>query len=166
MNIICNSSIIIILSELGKLEILWKLFDGIFVPIAVYNEVCVNGAGRPGSSELKRALDERKAILVQVKNKLLVESLYNPLGRGEAEVIVSAVETNADIVGLDDKIARNKARQFGLNVIGTLGILGLALKNKIISEREFLSLIARLRKTDFRISNYIIKEFLKKMEEK
>jgi predicted nucleic acid-binding protein len=53
----------------------------------------------------------------------MVDALCRKLGRGESETIVLAVENSADIVVLDDHVARVEAVRSGLNVKGTLGIL-------------------------------------------
>ena len=45
----CDSSVIIALSAIGRIDILWKLFDEVLVPEAVYREVCIKGKGRAGS---------------------------------------------------------------------------------------------------------------------
>ncbi len=43
--------------------------------------------------------------------------------RGELEAIILAKELAADYVVLDDLLARRKAQQLGLQVIGTVGLL-------------------------------------------
>jgi len=53
----------------------------------------------------------------------MLEALCRKLGRGESEAIVTAIENLADLVVLDDHVARLEASRMGLNVKGTLGII-------------------------------------------
>jgi predicted nucleic acid-binding protein len=47
--------------------------------------------------------------------------LLTDLDRGEAEVIVLAQEQDAQLVILDERLARRHARRLGLSMTGTLG---------------------------------------------
>jgi len=53
----------------------------------------------------------------------MLEALCRKLGRGESEAIVVAIESLADLVVLDDHVARLETARMGLNVKGTLGII-------------------------------------------
>ena len=48
--VVADSSCLISLSRIGKLEVLHELFGGIIIPEAVYYEVVVRGAGRTSFS--------------------------------------------------------------------------------------------------------------------
>ena len=56
------------------------------------------------------------------------------LHRGEAEAIALAKEIGADIIILDDNLARSAARTGGLNVVGTLGLLRQAMVKGLVTE--------------------------------
>jgi len=58
--------------------------------------------------------------------------------------MVLAQETQADYVILDDKLARRKAQQMGLNVIGTIGVLLLAHQKKLILKETVEEYLANL----------------------
>ena len=77
---------------------------------------------------------------------------------GEVQVIIGASELGIKEVILDDLHARNKAEQFDLNSIGTLGILRIAYKKGII--KDFKSDIAKLMNVDFRISPTLLQRIL------
>ena len=53
--VIADSTCLIGLSRIGQLELIPKLFQRITIAQAVWDEVVVNGLGRPGSSEVARA---------------------------------------------------------------------------------------------------------------
>lgn len=60
--------------------------------------------------------------MVKPENQELVKALLDPLGRGEAEAIAIASFIKPDYLVLDDRLARRKAQNMGLNVIGTLRV--------------------------------------------
>lgn len=54
------------------------------------------------------------------------------LGSGEREAIALAIETRADLVVLDDQKGRRVARERGLSVTGTIGVLVEARERGVI----------------------------------
>lgn len=65
------------------------------------------------------------------------------------------MELNANIVLIDDKIARGIAGSMGLEVAGTLSIIYEAINNKLINE-NFNEIIKTMRKKNIWISDEII----------
>ncbi len=148
MKAIIDTSVLIALSNIGRLGLLRKLFSNVLVPKAVAEEY---GEPLPGWIEV-----------LEVKHKHLIQVLLEYLHRGEAESIALATELQGAVIALDDKKARIAARRLGLRVIGTLGILILAKKKGLISDlREE---IGKLLHTSFRLSQDVIQEALKKAE--
>lgn len=50
MKVICNSSVLIALSSIRRLELLEQRFpEGVIIPDAVWREVVETGHGRPGA---------------------------------------------------------------------------------------------------------------------
>jgi len=121
VKIVSNSSVLIGLSSIGKLNLLRERFpQGILVPEAVRREVIDEGEGRPGAREIS----ESKWIKTQkVEDKRIVELLLGDLDKGEAEAIALAREVGAGIVLLDEKDARRGAKRMNLKVLGTVGML-------------------------------------------
>ncbi len=154
--VVSDSSPLIHLSQIGRLNLLRKLFGELLIPPAVYHEVVVEGRERPGSREVREASWIK---VVGVRNEYLKKILKLLLDEGEAEAIVLALEANASLVLLDDREARLQAKRLGLRVTGTLGILLRAKKLGLIkSLREELN---KLKETGFRISKSLEEEVLK-----
>jgi predicted nucleic acid-binding protein len=61
-----------------------------------------------------------------------MNNLSSKLDTGEKEVIALAIEINERKVLLDEKEARRVAQEFGLQIIGTIGILLLAKNKQVI----------------------------------
>ncbi len=142
--IIADSSCLIGLSRIGKLEVLHKLFGKIIIPEAVYHEVVVRGEGRKGAEEVKNArwIEQQK-----IENKLAVKAFKVNLGKGEAEAITLAFECNADFIILDDLKARQMAEELALKVIGTVAVLKKAEEKGIIE--NFADVMDDLRNEGF-----------------
>jgi predicted nucleic acid-binding protein len=84
------------------------------IPQKVYDEVVVAGAGRPGSAELKQAVDQKLVDVGTVKDLVGCSDLVTNYGLdlGEAEVITLALELGADSVIIDEDKAWHVAKQF------------------------------------------------------
>jgi predicted nucleic acid-binding protein len=124
MILIADSSALIALAVIDKLYILESLFGEVYVPRAVYNEV---------SHQNK---EESKKLTIYCKDKVLdITSQVNlniSLGIGESEAIILYKEKNAQYLLCDDKKAKKFARNFGVNVVGSLGILLKAKEKKLV----------------------------------
>ncbi len=157
MIVISDSSPLISLAVIGKLDILGNLYKEMYVPAAVYEEVVK--ADKPFAGELKLFLNGRTK---SVKNRMAVEMLSGDIGAGEAEAIVLALEQQPGIVLIDDLKARRFAKMNGLKIIGTMGILLKAKKEGLV--KEIKPLISELLSSDIRISTKIIEITLQARE--
>lgn len=130
MKVVSNSSILIALSAIGRLDLLREKFaQGVIIPDAVWEEVVVSGHGLPGAESVANA---RWIMRQQVVDTTLVFTLRASLDKGEAEVIALGHEIKADVLLLDEKSARNIARRFNRPVLGTIGMLIWAKRNGLI----------------------------------
>lgn len=81
------------------------------------------------------------------------------LDRGEAEVIALAQEHRADLVILDERLARLHARRLGLAMTGTLGVLLRAKEQGLVT--AVAPVISDLRQGGLRLSDAIVAEALR-----
>jgi len=146
MIVVCNSTPLVHLSAMGQLGLLKRLFNQVHLAEAVYQEVVVRGAGKPGAAELGAA-DWIKRH--EVANQMALNSLRARLGEGEAASIVLAEELRANVLVLDDKAARLQAKSQSLKVTGTVGLLLLADERGMLS---FPKALERLLDTGFHLS--------------
>lgn len=145
--VVANAGPLITLAEINQFDLLKELFGSIVVPRAVFDEVVHRGADMPGARETWDAdWIETRAVADDLPVAVLRESI----GAGESEVIVLAQELGADLLLLDDALARRKAERVGLNAIGTLGALLLAKQGGLLEAVE--PVLTELQRTDFRAS--------------
>ena len=121
MKVISNSSVLIGLSGIGRLELLHHRFpEGVIIPDAVWKEVVETGHGRAGAKQVSDAeWIERR----QIQNHAFATALQTTLDQGEAEVIALGLEIGADLLLLDEKTARSVAVRLQYTVLGTIGLL-------------------------------------------
>jgi hypothetical protein len=128
--VVSDSSPLIALSAVGRLELLKDLFGTVLVPQTVYTEVVRPGSELPGEREVGQA----DWIEVHpVGNTGLVKVLGLDLDPGESEAIVLAMESGADLLLVDERKARRVASRLGLNVVGTIGLLVLAKQKGLLT---------------------------------
>jgi len=106
--VVSDSSPLIHLARIGRLELLQELFQEIVIPPAVYREVVVEGRGKHGA-ELVRSATWIK--VERLREQALKQSLTLILDEGEAEAIALAVEKHAELVLLDEREAHVIAKR-------------------------------------------------------
>ena len=115
--IIGDSSALVALATMDRLDLLEKIFGKIYVPQAVYDEVTISYKAQ--SVKLKEFLAD-KIVSVELDISKM------GLGQGELEAIVLYKNMDADFLLIDDRRAKKFAKLNGVNVIGSLGVMILA----------------------------------------
>ena len=161
MIVVSDTSVLINLAWLDRLPLLNKLYGDLLIPSAVWHEVVERRAGKPGADDVKVAdwIEVREVV-----NTALVRALRQDLDAGEAEAIALAVEMDADLLLMDERLGRATAQHFGLRYIGLIGVLMMARQRKLITEIK--PDLDRLRQVaGFYISESLYKRVLKDVAE-
>ena len=137
--IISDTSCFIILTNIGELSLLQKLYSKITTTIEIATEF-----GEP--------LPEWVEIL-SVKSKDTQRLLEMQIDKGESSAIALALEISDSLLILDDIKARKVATQLGLSITGTLGIIIKAKLEGIIP--SVIPILNKIKQTDFRLSNEV-----------
>jgi predicted nucleic acid-binding protein len=116
--VVSDASPLIGLAVTGHLEFLKHLYEQVFIPEGVYQELTGGDVELPGASEV-RTLEW--IISRPVQNEVVVHALEGEVDHGEAAAIALAVELQADLILIDEQRARRAATRLGLNVVGVLG---------------------------------------------
>ena len=148
VRVICNTSPIIGLLTINRLELLEKLFDEIYIPEAVYRELCINAEKYSHEVEqIRKKVESGIFVVYQVKNADVVKKLYGRLHYGELEVIVGDIS----LAIIDETNARKMASEFLVDTLGILGIVTQAKRKGLV--KEVKSELDVLRKSGYRISD-------------
>lgn len=158
MRVVCDTSPLILLAKIGRLELLFRLYEQVAIPVSVLDEVRVRSTDETTGIE---ALVENQAVEIERGSPEVLQSVPADLGAGERAAIAVAIETGADLVIPDDRAGRRVARERDLSVTGTIGILIEARARDMISSvrRELDRLIEAGMWIDEVFYHRILQEF-------
>jgi predicted nucleic acid-binding protein len=156
--VVVDSSCVIGLVHIDLFARLPEIFQDIAIPDFVYQEVVVNGHGRPGAAEVAQAVQDGWLLQHTVQDTLAVKALLTNLSQGEAEVIILAQERSCDYALIDEKLARNVAALLGVKTVGVLGVMKMAIVAGIPVQKQ--QALDTLRHVGFRISNKLYQQML------
>ncbi len=144
--VICNTSPLQYLHQIGHLDLLRRLAGNIIVPRAVVDELAVGrmaGLSLPDPSKLDWVLVRRPRGEQAVR-------LITDLGPGESEVLMLGLELPDTVLILDDGLARRVAESLELRFTGTLGLLLDAKRLELIPAVS--PLLDQLQELRFRLA--------------
>ncbi|WP_129677156.1 DUF3368 domain-containing protein [Candidatus Chloroploca sp. Khr17] len=157
--VISNTTPLIALAYIGRLDLLPQMFRSIWIPQAVYDEV-LHKPQAPGTDELATA---SWLQLVPIQDRLAVSLLRDQLGAGESEAIVLAREQNAALLLMDEQRGQRRAIHNGLNVVGTQGILIQAKRRGLLGPLR--PVLDQLQRLPFHMSEQLYSEVLRQVGE-
>ncbi len=154
MIIISDTSPINYLLLIGQIDLLPSLFEQIIIPEVVRDEML--------SPDAPLSLQQWIAnppfwLVVQTVSKL--DATLSFLDPGEQAAITLAQTLPTSLLIIDERLGRQIARERGIPIIGTVGILDNAADRGLVNLEEA---ITRLQQTNFRISRRIIQSLLRK----
>jgi hypothetical protein len=114
--VICNTSPLQYLHQIGQLSILPALAGAIVVPPAVLVEL---DAGIAKGLDLPQP-ENLNWVKIRAPISATAVSLITDLGPGESQVLMLALEAPGSIALLDDALARRMANARGIPIKGTL----------------------------------------------
>lgn len=147
MKAVSNSTPLIYLAKLNKLPFLKKIFDELYVPSAVYDEVVLKGRELDKAEVIgvEKAIENGAIIVKDAKSKLKIDTLH----KGELEAISLALDMKVKNILIDDKEGVEVCKVLGLRPYRTTAILLEFLKKDLIKAREFEDLLIDLSKAGY-----------------
>jgi len=147
--IISDTSCFIILSKIGELELLHKLYGQIITTLDIAEEF---GETLPNWVVIEKVSDKYRQRILEMQ-----------IDKGESSAIALALEVPNCTLILDDFKARKIAQNLGLSFTGTIGIIIKAKLNGTISSIK--PYLEKIKETNFRISAEIELQALKEAGE-
>lgn len=157
--VVSNSTPLIYLAKVNKLDLLKSLFNEVFIPQEVKNEVVDKGKilGKKDAYLVEKAISEGW-LKVLTAETVAVSIELDP---GEIAALSLAKKLGLKEVLIDEASARAAARLLDLTPRGTLFILLKALQKEEIDQEEFLEVLNQLLKEGFRLKEEVYLEALK-----
>jgi len=130
---VSDTTAVTTLLKVGRVDLLTGLFGSVLIPPAVEHELQQHHAVIPSCCVVRRVADSERL------NRLLTQA--DP---GEAEAICLAVESDADLLLIDDKKGRRLATAEGVRCLGLPALVLAARQRRLIpSVSEFLDVMER-----------------------
>lgn len=155
MQIVSNTSPLIILKKSEAIFILDNLFDSVLIPKSVQKELFKKEEEFFSSLKILH--------VVEPKNSNLVKALRLIVDEGEAEAMALAMELNLPLL-IDDRKGRRVAGKLGLKFIGSLGLLKIAKERGIISEVK--PFIQKFLDRGYYLDEKLVRRFLESVGER
>ncbi len=146
--VIADTSCLIVLSKIGRLHLLKDIFSKISITKEVYQEF---SDALPEWIQVEEIKDSERQRILELD-----------LDKGEASSIALGLEHEESLLLIDEKKGRRIAKDLGLKVTGTLGVL---IQAKINGQLDSLKdEIDKLKKVEFRMSEGLVQKILETYE--
>ncbi len=147
--IVSDSTALIILFDLERVELLGNLFGEVFITPIVLEEISVKST----------IVLPPFMRVIKLENNELFDTLKKLLDIGESEAIAVVKEKGIALI-MDEKKGRKIAKGMGLTVIGLLGVVYLNVKNGFLSKDEAKRFLDNAIEHGYRISPKMLNDML------
>lgn len=169
MIVVSDSTPLIHLAKVGCMELLFSLYEEVLITEEVYREAVEEGIILEKNDA--GVIQEYIGKSIHIKNPTslsdrLIEKYC--IHKGEADSIQLAMEIGAQLILMNERDGRNAAKNEGLKVKGSIGVIFDALKAGIINEKQVLTILNNFKKNPqiFWIEPAIIKSAIEKINMK
>ncbi|WP_311173063.1 DUF3368 domain-containing protein [Halobellus ordinarius] len=157
--VVSDTSPLLNLALIDRLDLLETQFETVHVPNRVWEELA---AGEDDFPNLHSLREQGTLTDVAVDRSALYVEIARELDAGETAAITYALESDADLVLLDEQEGRRVARRHGLDVTGVIGLLLRGVRAGTVDIRSELD---ALRDAGFWIDDELYAEVLRRSEE-
>lgn len=166
--VVSDSSPIIYLAKLGRLDLLRILYKQVYISEAVQKELTVVDTSEEREAEIiaiKQAIKKSwiKVKHVRLKNKLILSA--PELSVADKETIELSRKTNSELTLIDDEAARRVARNIGIRSRGTVYVLFESYMKKKMTRAELKRMINTLIAVGFRLSPELYSQIMERIEQ-
>lgn len=125
MIVVSDTSPVLNLARIGRLDLLALLYHEVFIPSAVYEELIRSKRDLPPAVDFA---SQPWLTVAAANDRNRVQELREYLDPGEAEAIVLAIELQADLLLVDER----RGRRVGLAITGLLGVIATAKRAGLV----------------------------------
>ena len=166
---VSESTPLIYLAKIGRLDIIRDVFQKIYVPEAVIDEAVTQGKAlnMSDASIIEKAVGTwiiKERVEPEVDAEYSFLDTNTRLGNGEKEALKLCKQLDADYFIADDREARRVSSILNIKPIGTCGTVVQAFRQGSITKKEALRVIDDLVKVGFRISSTLYRKILDELE--
>jgi len=151
--VVSDTSPLSYLILIGEVEVLSVLYGEILIPSAVEKELrSPDGPGPPRTwiGEAPPWLHVEQPPAESPEGwSLETEEKLQALDQGESQAIRLAESADSELLIIDERDGREAAKEVGLRITGTLGVLDEAASDRLVDARRAAE---RLQETSFRAS--------------
>ncbi|HEX7680775.1 MAG TPA: DUF3368 domain-containing protein [Thermoanaerobaculia bacterium] len=152
MTVVSDTSPINYLVLIELQDLLPALFEHVLIPGAVWREL-----QSPQAPAAIRKWMASTPPWLENRDVTTISDDLRQLDAGEREAIALAQSTGIGLILLDEKKGRHAARERGLAVSGTLGVIDLAARRGLVN---LIEAVNKLERTTFRASPRLIRFIL------
>jgi len=156
MIVVADSSPLIVLVNIGQIQILPTLFATVIIPPQIAAELSDGKRPQPVRDFMVARPDWLK-----IQAPTVIEFIPE-IHEGEQAAISLATELNADLLLIDEMDGRTAAVARNLAITGTIGILERAAEGGLL---DLSDAFARIKRTDFWISHRLLDAELDKFHQ-
>lgn len=154
MTVVSNTSPLLNLALIERLQLVESQFGAVVVPTAVWDELT---AGFDARDRIEAFRDRDGIRVVSPEPTELRTEFERELDRGEAAAIAYAIDVDADRVLIDEREGRATAKRHDVPVTGAVGIL---LRASSRGEIDLETELDALREAGFWISDALYERAL------
>jgi hypothetical protein len=165
--VICDSSLLILISKLELLDLMLEAFGDVLIPQAVYIEAVEQGKKlkKIDSFLIEKNVNDGKISIEKVKNLNEKEKLINNfnLHEGESEAIILYLEKKADLLGTDDYRTLKACKILKIKYFTTPLFISRCYSNKKLPKQIILLKLDKLLELGW-YKEELIREFKNKIK--
>lgn len=164
MIVVSDTTPLISLLKIDRIDLLEELFGQVLIPRAVFDELTTDVRFKFEADQIRR----KQFIKVKaVKNPESASVLKRATGldQGESEAIILTDEQNADVLLMDEAKGRAVSFQMGFRIMGTIGILMAAYEENELTADEVRKCVEGLQRAGRHISQKHYQMLLDRLSE-
>jgi len=168
LTVVSNSSSLIYLAKVGRLNLIKNVFGRVWIPEAVFCEVVTQGKalGIAEAPIIEEAVGQwifKERIRPEIDAEYGFLDENERIGPGERQALKLCKQLNANLFIVDDKEARRAAKILKVKTLGTCGILIQARRQGLVSSEEAEEILNDLVKVGFRIDSILYRRLIKEL---